>query len=99
MGFYPVCPGTSEYVLGSPLFPKATLSLPGGKTFVVNAEGASDDNCYIRSAELNGTDFTRNYLKHEELLKGGEFHLLMDTVPNKERGINADDFPYSYSTN
>jgi len=97
LGFYPVCPGTSEYVLGSPLFPKATLALPGGKTFVVNAEGASDANCYIRSAELDGQDFTRNYLKHEELLKGGEFRLSMDSVPNRGRGINPEDFPYSYN--
>lgn len=97
LGFYPVCPGTSEYVLGAPLFPKVTLSLPGGKTFVVDAGGVSDNNCYIRSAELNGADFTRNYLKHDELLKGGEFRLLMDSVPNKERGIRLEDFPYSYS--
>lgn len=97
LGFYPVCPGTSEYVLGAPLFPKVTLSLPGGKTFVVDAGGVSDNNCYIRSAELNGADFTRNYLKHDELLKGGEFRLLMDSVPNKERGIKLEDFPYSYS--
>lgn len=98
LGFYPVCPGTSEYVLGSPLFPKVTISLPEGKTFVIDAEGVSDNNCYIRTAELNGVDFTRNYLKHDELLKGGEFRLLMDSVPNMERGINTEDFPYSYST-
>ena len=98
LGFYPVCPGTSEYVLGSPLFPKVTISLPEGKTFVIDAEGVSDNNCYIRTAELNGVDFTHNYLKHDELLKGGEFRLLMDSVPNMERGINTEDFPYSYST-
>ncbi|WP_418698075.1 GH92 family glycosyl hydrolase [Bacteroides sp.] len=97
LGFYPVCPGASEYVLGSPLFSKATLSLPGGKTFVVNATGASDEACYIRSATLKGKAFTRNYLKHEDLLQGGELRLLMDSVPNKERGINREDFPYSYS--
>lgn len=98
LGFYPVCPGTSEYVLGSPLFPKVTISFPKGNTFVIDAEGNSDKNCYIRMAKLNGVDFTRNYLKHEELLKGGEFRLLMDSVPNMKRGINTEDFPYSYST-
>lgn len=98
LGFYPVCPGTSEYVLGSPLFPKATLQLPGGKTFVVNAEGVSDKNCYINSATLNGNLFSRNYLKHEEVAGGGEFRLMMDSVPNKERGTRPEDFPYSAST-
>ena len=97
LGFYPVCPGASEYVLGSPLFPKATLSLPGEKTFTIHAEGVSDTNCYIRSAELNAKGFTRNYLKHEELVGGGEFRLVMDSVPNRERGIHLEDFPYSYS--
>lgn len=97
LGFYPVCPGASEYVLGSPLFPKATLQLPGGKTFVVNAEGASDENCYINSATLNGNLFSRSYLKHEEVVGGGEFRLMMDSVPNKDRGTKPEDFPYSYS--
>lgn len=97
LGFYPVCPGASEYVLGSPLFPKATLSLPGGKTFVVTAEGVSDENCYISSATLNGNIFSHNYLKHEEIAGGGEFRLMMDSVPNKERGTKPEDFPYSYS--
>ena len=92
-----MCPGASEYVLGSPLFPKATLSLPGEKTFTIDAEGVSDTNCYIRSAELNAKGFTRNYLKHEELVGGGEFRLVMDSVPNRERGIHLEDFPYSYS--
>ncbi len=97
LGFYPVCPGTNEYVLGSPLFPKVTLALPGEKTFVIHAEGVSDKACYIRGAALNGQDFTRNYLRHDELLQGGEFRLTMDSVPNKERGIGREDFPYSYS--
>lgn len=97
LGFYPVCPGASEYVLGSPLFPKATLQLPGGKTFVVNAEGASDENCYINSATLSGNLFSRSYLKHEEVVGGGEFRLMMDSVPNKARGTKPEDFPYSYS--
>lgn len=97
LGFYPVCPGTSEYALGSPLFSKATLSLPGGKTFVIRAENTSGDNFYIRSATLNGNDFSRNYLKHEELLQGGEFRLIMDRLPYKGRGMCVGDAPYSYS--
>lgn len=97
LGFYPVCPGTAEYVLGSPLFPKAVLSLPDGQTFTIRAEGVSDAACYIREAQLNGTGFTRNYLRHEELLNGGEFVLQMDSVPQTERGTKPEDLPYSYS--
>ena len=97
LGFYPVCPGASEYVLGSPLFNKATLSLPGGKQFVIHAENASEDNCYIRSATLNGKNFSHNFLKHEELMQGGELKLIMDCVPDKERGVKPEDAPYSYN--
>ena len=97
LGFYPVCPGASEYVMGSPLFAKAVLSLPGNKQFTVTADGASGDNCYIRSAELNGIGFNRNYLKHQELVDGGELHLVMDSIPNRKRGIMPEDFPYSFS--
>ncbi|WP_297642132.1 GH92 family glycosyl hydrolase [uncultured Bacteroides sp.] len=97
LGFYPVCPGTAEYVLGSPLFPKAVLSLPDGKTFTIRADGASAEACYIREAHLNGEGFPRNYLRHEELLEGGEFVLQMDTVPNTERGKRIEDLPYSYT--
>lgn len=97
LGFYPVCPGTGEYALGTPLFSKATLSLPDGKTFVIHADSVSSVNRYIRSATLNGQDFTRNYMTHDELTQGGEFHLQMDSVPNTERGTGEADFPYSYS--
>ena len=97
LGFYPVCPGASEYVLGSPLFNKATLSLLGGKQFVIHAENASEDNCYIRSATLNGKNFSHNFLKHEELMQGGELKLIMDCVPDKERGVKPEDAPYSYN--
>lgn len=97
LGFYPVCPGTGEYVLGSPLFDKATFSLPGGRTFVVHAKGNSPSRPYIRRATLNGREFTRNYLTHDELLQGGELVLEMDSVPNTLRGTQAEDLPYSYS--
>lgn len=97
LGFYPVCPGASEYVMGSPLFEKAVLSLPRNKQFTVTADDASGDNCYIRSAELNGSGFNHNYLKHQELMDGGELHLVMDSIPNKKRGIMPEDFPYSFS--
>lgn len=97
LGFYPVCPGSGQYVLGSPLFDKATLTLPDGKLFVIRTEGNGPRCPYIRQAMLNGEELTRNYLTHDELLRGGELVLRMDSVPNTVRGTQADDLPYSYS--
>lgn len=97
LGFYPVCPGTGEYALDSPLFDKVTLTLPDEKTFVIRAEGNSSSRPYIRRATLNGRDLTRNYLMHDELLQGGELVLEMDSIPNTRRGTEIEDFPYSYS--
>lgn len=97
LGFYPVCPGTGEYALGSPLFDKVTLTLPDEKTFVIRAEGNSSSRPYIRRATLNGRELTRNYLMHDELLQGGELVLEMDSIPNTRRGTEIEDFPYSYS--
>lgn len=95
--FFWVSCGQKTYVMGSPLFAKSVLSLPGNKQFTVTADGASGDNCYIWSAELNGSGFNHNYLKHQELMDGGELHLVMDSIPNKKRGIMPEDFPYSFS--
>lgn len=97
MGFYPVCPGTSEYALGSPLFDKVTIHLPGNRKFVICADGNSHDSPYIRSARLDGKPFGRNYLTHEEIIRGGELVLEMGATPNKERGISQEALPYSYS--
>lgn len=95
MGFYPVCPGSPEYVMGSPLFKKMTISLPHGKTFTVDASGNSDANVYINSAKLNGKTFTRNYLTHKEITSGGALKLQMSEKPNTKRGTQMGDFPYS----
>ena len=97
MGFYPVCPGVPEYAMGSPLFPKLTLHLPGGKNFTVKAEGNSPANRYIGKALLNESEFTRNYLTHRELTSGGELVLWMHSVPDSRRGTQKEDLPYSYS--
>lgn len=97
MGFYPVCPGMPQYALGSPLFPKVTLHMPGGKIFTVEAGQNSPTNRYINKAALNNTEFTCSYLTHEELAAGGTLALTMDSVPNTHRGVQKEDFPYSYS--
>lgn len=98
MGFYPVCPGTDQYVLGAPLFPKMTLTLQNGKKFVIEAPGNSATNIYTQSILLNGKTHTKNWIGHEEIQKGGVMRLNMGSEPERIRGTKEDAFPYSYST-
>ncbi len=99
LGFYPVAPGTTQYVLGAPLFKKATLHFENGKNLVINAPENSDKNIYIESMSFNGVNYTKNYLDHNELLKGGVLDIKMGDKPNLNRGVNPEDFPYSFSVN
>jgi predicted alpha-1,2-mannosidase len=98
LGFYPVCPGANQYVWGSPLFGKAVLHLENGNTLTIDAPGNSAKNKYIESLSVNGRSSTRNYLTHEEVIKGGTIQVKMSDRPNTGRGVNAADFPYSFST-
>ncbi|MDY5857827.1 MAG: GH92 family glycosyl hydrolase [Porphyromonas sp.] len=88
MGFYPVTPGQAIYVIGSPAFPKMTMRLPSNKTFVIEADGLSDENIYIQSAKLNGRELGRAWLKHSEIISGGELVLEMGNKPNKAWGAS-----------
>jgi predicted alpha-1,2-mannosidase len=97
IGFYPVCPGAGQYVLGSPLFNKITLHLENGNTFLINAKNNSNENIYINKAKLNGKNYTRNFIKHIDIMNGGSMDFDMSPAPNFNRGINAEDFPYSFS--
>ena len=97
LGFYPVCPGTDEYVLGAPLFKKATLHFENGNDLVIEAPQNNDENIYIESMTLNGKEYSKNYLKHEDLLKGGVIHFDMNAKPNLSRGTETKDYPYSFS--
>lgn len=97
LGFYPVCPGTDEYVIGAPLFKKATLHFENGNNLVIDAQNNSKENLYIESLRVNGQESTRNYLKHADLLQGGTIEFKMGSHPNLNRGINDDDAPYSSS--
>ena len=99
LGFYPVAPGTTQYVLGAPLFKKAILHFENGKNLVINAPENSDKNIYIESMSFNGKEYTKNYLEHFELLKGGVLDIKMGDKPNMNRGVNPEDFPYSFSVN
>ena len=98
LGFYPVCPGTTQYVMGAPLFKKATLHFENGKSLVINAPANSAENFYIKSLKFNGQNYTKNYLDHNDLMKGAVLDIEMDDQPNKQRGIQTADFPYSFST-
>jgi predicted alpha-1,2-mannosidase len=98
MGFYPVCPGTDQYVLGSPLFQKVTLKLENGKTVTINAPASSAENKYIQSLSLNGQQYGKNWISHKTLLNGSTLHFSMTAAPNKQRGTTADAYPFSFST-
>lgn len=93
LGFYPVCPGTDEYVIGAPLFKKATLHFENGNNLVIDAQNNSKENLYIESLRVNGQESTRNYLKHADLLQGGTIEFKMGSQPNLNKGINDDDAP------
>lgn len=97
MGFYPVCPGTDQYVLGAPYLPYLKLKLPNGKTLEIKAPGVSDKKRYVRSLKINGTAYDKMYITHEALMKGGIFEFSMSASPNKRRGLSDPDKPYSLS--
>jgi len=98
MGFYPVCPGTEEYVLGAPLFKKTTLQLENGKELIINAHNNSETNKYVNELKWNNALHSKNYINHFDVLKGGELNFDMTNSPNFKRGTTKEAFPYSYST-
>lgn len=97
LGFYPVCPGSNQYVLGAPLFKKATIHFENGKDLVINAPENSPENFYIGKMTFNGKEYTKNYFTHSDLLQGGTVECEMVDQPNYERGISSGDAPYSFS--
>ena len=97
MGFHSVTPGVAQYAIGTPLFDKATINLENGNSFTITAENNSTDNFYIESATLNGNPWTKNWISHDDIMKGGELHFIMSNQPNKQRGILDEDKPYSVS--
>lgn len=97
LGFYPVCPATDQYIMGAPLFKKAVIHLENGKTFEISAPENSAENFYIDDMKLNGKRYTRNYITHGDLMRGGRMDLDMSAEPNTRRGIGDKDRPYSFS--
>ena len=99
LGFYPVCPGTDQYVLGAPLFKKVTVQLESGKSLEINAPANSSDNRYVQQLKWNNALYNKNYLSHFDLLKGGILNFSMSSRPNFTRGTKTESYPYSFSTN
>ena len=97
LGFYPVCPASDEYAIGTPLFKKVTVSLPNGKSIVLDAPDNSKDNFYIDGIKLNGKSWGKDYFKHHDLTGGAKITYRMSSKPNVSRGIAPEDRPYSFS--
>jgi predicted alpha-1,2-mannosidase len=97
LGFYPVCPGSGQYLLGTPYFKNIRLHLENGNIVEINAPASSDTNKFIDSMQLNGKDYQHNYLTHEDLIQGAKIEMQMAAEPNKNRGIADDDVPYSFT--
>ena len=95
MGFYPVCPGSEQYVLGAPYMPYLKLAMDNGNTLEIKADGVSDTKRYVKSVMLNGKPYTKTYITHEDLMEGGVLEFVMSDKPNKKRGIAKADKPYS----
>jgi predicted alpha-1,2-mannosidase len=96
-GFYSVCPGTDQYVIGSPLFNKMTITLENENKFIIEANNNSKQNVYIQSATLNGKPYTYNWISHADIMNGGTLHLEMSDKPNLNRGLSLEDKPFSLS--
>ncbi|WP_207532092.1 GH92 family glycosyl hydrolase [Desertivirga arenae] len=97
LGFYSVCPGTDEYVIGSPVFNKTTITLENGKKFIIDATNNSAENVYIQSATLNGKVYNQNYIRYSDLINGGTLKFSMSDKPATTRGLSEHDKPFSVS--
>ncbi len=94
LGFYPVCPGSNQYVIGTPYFDHVKLHLENGKRVTISRNG---NGCYIQSMTTNGQSYTHNYISHEQLTSGCDISFVMGDSPNTRRGTSAKDVPYSFS--
>jgi predicted alpha-1,2-mannosidase len=93
LGFYPVNPASGEYVLSVPLAQESALQLPNGLLFRVIVKEGNDKNKYIKSAMLNGEPYTKSYIKHFDMMKGGILELTMGEIPGKDFGKAVEDLP------
>jgi len=77
LGFYPVAPGSTEYAIGSPSMDSASIDVGAGKSFSIEARGQSDKNVYVSKMELNGKPYTKNFIDHSDIMKGGKLVFYM----------------------
>ena len=97
LGFYPVCPGSNEYVIGAPCVDRAVIALAGGKRFVIEAKNRGGANIYIQSVTLNGKPYSRCFIRHEDIARGGTLVFEMGPAPDESRAAGAAAAPYSMS--
>ena len=95
LGIYPVNPVAGVYVFGSPIVDKATIAVPGGKSFTIVAKNNSPVNLFIQSVELNGKPYGKSYITHPDIIAGGELTFVMGPEPNKAFGNAPEDRPQS----
>ena len=95
LGFYPVCPGTDQYVLGAPYLPYIKLNLENGNTFEVKAPKVSDKNRYVKSVKWNGKPYDKGFITQQDIMNGGVLEFEMSSKPNKKRLFTDDNQPYS----
>lgn len=94
LGFYPICPGSNEFALTAPQFPKAVVRLANGRTLTVTADNPRR-SVYIASVTLDGKPIDRNYITYDELMQGGELHFVLQPRPDYERGTDDAAAPHS----
>ncbi len=94
MGFYPVCPGDNQYIIGTPLFDEVKINLENGKTFIIKSQNLSRENIYVQSISYNGEDYSKSYFTHEMLNNGGVLEFVMGDKPS-DWGASEIDYPQS----
>jgi putative alpha-1,2-mannosidase len=97
LGFYPVTPGSLEYVIGRPFVSRATLSLPSGKRLTIAVDNLDAAHPYVGRVLLNGNPLARSYIRHDEIVAGGELRFEMQATPNKDWASSPAARPYSMS--
>ena len=98
LGLYAVCPGTDQYVIGSPVFQKATITLENGKKFIIQADNNNKQNVYINEASLNGKSYSHNWISYSDIMNGGTLLFTMSDQPDKTRALKPEDRPFSIAT-
>ena len=97
LGFYPVCPGTDQYILGAPAFRNVVLHLENGNKVTISAPDNSPTNRYVDAIRINGAAYDRNYFTHSDLMGGAHISYDMAEKPNISRGSQPHSFPYSFT--